>query len=598
VIAGCGLLAVATLAMVFWRDLAVEYHVWQLHQDPTRIDRYVSEQPGSVQHAAIRRWASSHAGRAAFLELLIERTCARFGTNLLGDNAPIWGTATVGTPENPIDRFGAVDLLDAAIYRTTDSNGRASVRLSRIGIELNRQTYVELWSHDARGIPPAQFRAIFGLAPGESERQSEASLSSLFAIFDELPVSAPLLLANRTWLEVAIVRRSTLDDRLTEGVHDEGKTRPDSNALIVRLGRAALPRLLEELESGSENERRVAILVLLQRFDGSSHPPWREPLVRAAGRTPRALDDLAAHGFGRPVLRELTKSPDPRTRERAATAIRRRGRKASDIAVDLQPLLDDAEPAVRRAAALALAHCADPDLREATRPRLLPHLLAELESDDPQKRRVAVLLLTRRFDALEEVTSRDRIVHAAARTASVLDHVTSDPDDRPLLRGLLKFRDPIVRERTALALYRKEQWSEDLLRLLDDPEIDVRRAAALALTRCLDPNSGEAARPLIDALTAQDAALSAHAAAALGRLRGLGAADASRALARALCDPRPRVRSAAAVALSRIGDAAEAARPELERVAKEGADRPAAHASRVLEELDAIRAAASAVGGE
>lgn len=127
-----------------------------------------------------------------------------------------------------------------------------------------------------------------------------------------------------------------------------------------------------------------------------------------------------------------------------------------------------------------------------------------------------------------------------------------------------------------------------LLRLVDcrDP---LERAAAIQLVGLLG-DAGDAA-PLIGRLQDGDAAVRVQAAAALGRL---GAADAERAVRRALGDPSEQVRAAAAETLGAIGSRADV--DALVTIARSDAFEPARAAARSVVRLDGRRATAAADG--
>jgi HEAT repeat protein len=151
------------------------------------------------------------------------------------------------------------------------------------------------------------------------------------------------------------------------------------------------------------------------------------------------------------------------------------------------------------------------------------------------------------------------------------------------LVGALGDNDPFVRWSAARTLGKISPVAADLAvpalaRLITDPDLDVRLAAAGALEQ-YGPAARSAVPQLIYAVRSSDAELRIASIRALGAAGGREAQKAVPELRQALTDSDPRVRQAAALVLGRLGPSAAAAPalksalrdpdPEVQRAASE-----------------------------
>lgn len=212
------------------------------------------------------------------------------------------------------------------------------------------------------------------------------------------------------------------------------------------------------------------------------------------------------------------------------------------------------------------------------------HWFAQLNSSDEEKRREAVMRLSRLegnaatsalLSALTDPSSRVR----AAAAAGIAER--GEAPTAPLLAVCLaKDKDAFVRKTAAYALGRFQGIDRTvaLIAALKDKDSEVRGAAAVSLG---DHADRDAVAPLMAALSDKSAFVRAQAARALG-VNGSAATRAVPALIRLLTsDEDSEVKRQAATALGPIGD--RSALPALER-ARHDRDPYLAQAA-----LDAIR---------
>ncbi len=150
----------------------------------------------------------------------------------------------------------------------------------------------------------------------------------------------------------------------------------------------------------------------------------------------------------------------------------------------------------------------------------------------------------------------DSDVRAAA--ASTLGQVQAK-ERAPELVKLLKHPDADVRQAAASALgeLQAKEQAPELVRLLKDPDADVRRAAASALG---EPQAKGQAPELVKLLKHPDTDVRRAAASALGQMQ---AKEQAPELVKLLKDPYPGVRQAAASALGQMGPFPKGIIPEL-----------------------------------
>ena len=68
VLAGLGAVGVGILAAVFWKDFAVQYHLWRLRRQSGYLMGIVEEPEGTRPRRAIRLFMESQDGQVALLQ--------------------------------------------------------------------------------------------------------------------------------------------------------------------------------------------------------------------------------------------------------------------------------------------------------------------------------------------------------------------------------------------------------------------------------------------------------------------------------------------------------------------------------------------------
>lgn len=258
------------------------------------------------------------------------------------------------------------------------------------------------------------------------------------------------------------------------------------------------------------------------QLNPDSYETWTQLHLKAAPYHHAAMDGV----------RRGLRSPDAKVRRISVLCGGRISPQTA--AADLAPLLKDARPEIRKAAAQSLGEVGKPaigardDLRAA---------FADADAD--VNRAVAA--------ALRRILYED-----PCYTSVFLEHLSSS--------------DPVVRAESADALTRDDPDAVGpLIRLLDDPVPDVRRAAAYAL-QWLGSAKSEATPALMRAAKDPDADVRAVAIEALSSTNVRPPPEEFvPLLVPALDDPGYRVRRAAARALRHAGPAAAPALPGLGR---------------------------------
>ncbi|HLA76026.1 MAG TPA: HEAT repeat domain-containing protein [Vicinamibacteria bacterium] len=242
------------------------------------------------------------------------------------------------------------------------------------------------------------------------------------------------------------------------------------------------------------------------------------------------------------------KSPNAKTREAAAVALGKSGRR--DVVASLAALVRDPEPRVRLEVARALSQLKDPTA--------IPALVTALGDGDPQIREEAIGGMVGIYADRERVGPVDRFLR-----------VFSDELDRPtgglygrvdpaVIQGLarsLRDENKATREEAALALGILDGKGAiaDLQTALADPDADVRGAAATALGKIGTAKDGRALIPLL----ADDSyPVKLRALHALGTLRVQEAAPPLREMYEA--NRRREIGLKVLETLSRIGDSGQA----------------------------------------
>jgi HEAT repeat protein len=239
--------------------------------------------------------------------------------------------------------------------------------------------------------------------------------------------------------------------------------------------------------------------------------------------------------LGKPMAQwvaDLAPAKTPMERRSAAFALGKLGKDAVPALGELSSRLGDPDPAVREAAAYAIGEiCVAAKVRHAESVAALCKHLTD-EKQDPLVRRSAAF-------ALGGMGKAD------------------SPDVQAALGAGLKAKDPAVRQNVAWALGRLGDSSAGSLRqALKDPDAQVRRNAAVALT-LLTPRAAEPAVPdLLECCKDKDLELRKAAVGALVRLASPKEAVAQQArgpLLALLKDADLEVRRNAALALGYLG---------------------------------------------
>lgn len=351
-----------------------------------------------------------------------------------------------------------------------------------------------------------------------------------------------------------------------------GDARTEIAAAIRALGANAVPALAKAL-AAKDRDVRVGAALALAQFGPDARPAvpaLRDAALREKGNaTPfvRAILQTSDLAVVADMLREA-----PPFRRSFADALARAGAAAVP---HVDRLRRDDDPDVRREA-LLLA----PQLGEAA----IPWLLAGAEDPATAVADAAVAGLggdlvppVQAIPALARACRRAEIRPAALRALAkrgpaalpAIREFASDPDPRvraqalsvlgkdgvELLAAALADGDANVRRTAAMALRDCRAAAlpalPGLRRLLGDPQMEVRGAAASALA-AIGP---AAVKPLVEVLKTTDPRARESAVYALREI-GPGAADALPALRDLEDDPDPAVRRATALAFGALGPAA------------------------------------------
>jgi HEAT repeat protein len=311
-----------------------------------------------------------------------------------------------------------------------------------------------------------------------------------------------------------------LDKPLSFWQQQLGDTRPQvRRGAVFALGKSGDPEALNQLVGALED----------------ADPGVRDAAAYALGEL--AFGQHAGAVWARAGSRLqvlLGKDPDRRVRRSAAYAAGSCGAEAADARSSLVTALRDQEAMVRQNAAWALGRLG-PEVGDTE----LTSLAHTLQDQDAVVRRDAAVAL-------------GELGRPAARVAL------------PALLGCCRKETESPVRKAALDSLRKlvttedKKLAPDLVRLLEQPQREVARAAALALGKI----GGREARPAVPilktALHDEDPAVRELAAGALANI-GEAAASAVSNLSEALADSSAAVRCNAALALAHIGSKAETA---------------------------------------
>lgn len=322
---------------------------------------------------------------------------------------------------------------------------------------------------------------------------------------------------------------------------------------------ANLPTVLERLTESDPLVRKSAIEAALALLD-PAHPDGRavEPIARGLERARQSRAErlllvalLGRTGSPRAVpwlLPLISDSDDIELRAVAIEALGSLGRAGQDVR--LLPALEDQEPSVRLAAALALN-------RSASRAIAQP-LLDRLEHRAEQDRPALVLALAGALSQASDPALLERasrlVEHARdAERDALIEAIGRFPGEPAAARlTTLLGRSPAVADRAKLAevLGAYPGAQRELERLARDPDGAVRANAVWSLGS--STQAGTRAT-LERALADRDVSVSSNAAAALARLAIRHRLPVVSSLCRALSDWRSYVRANALSALALVG---------------------------------------------
>jgi HEAT repeat protein len=317
-----------------------------------------------------------------------------------------------------------------------------------------------------------------------------------------------------------------------------------------------LPSVLERLAASDPLVRRAAIdaalpLLAAARSEGRAVEPIARALEKARGRSAERLALVTLLGrTGSPravtTLTPLAKgAEDLELRQTALEALGALGPAGQDVV--LLDALEDDEPSIRRAAALALNRSASP---AAARP-----ILDRLEQRPEQDRALLVL-------ALAGAVSRSNDAKVSARLADLVERTRGGERDAlieatsRMLRGGARERlvallrsSPFAADRAKLAeaLAAHPGAAPTLNRLAKDLDASVRANAVWALGSAGGAREIPALRAALDD---RDVAVSGNAAIALARVALRTRTSPGAALCATLADPRSYVRANALAGLS------------------------------------------------
>lgn len=344
---------------------------------------------------------------------------------------------------------------------------------------------------------------------------------------------------------------------------------------IGSAARSAEPALAKALEDKDAEVRMSAILAIGQ-ITGT---PSAEPLVVALkDENPRMRDTAAALlvKMGQPAVASLTRFKNEESADLRLVAITIMGRiKHADAVPALVAALDDKEQAVRDAATFAFAQVgeasipalttllADADvqkrwtaayaLNSIGSPKTADPLIVALNDRDERIRDLATSALTRiGKDAIEPLAKAAKNENVDVRLAAInaLGGMAR-PDTISILHAALKDDEPIIRDAAVAALGNtgSAKAIPALTEAIQNKDTKVRADAVQALVK-LGRDSLEV---MVEASKDKDWQVRRAATDGLGML---GLADAVPALNRLIVDEDDRVRTAAGLAIARIGPSA------------------------------------------
>ncbi|MBD3309171.1 hypothetical protein GF339_22400 [candidate division KSB3 bacterium] len=292
-----------------------------------------------------------------------------------------------------------------------------------------------------------------------------------------------------------------------------------THALLKALNTSSFIELLKDHAAHPDHDL-TSLLSHLKRHKASSHPLIRAEAIYVWGQLQgaAALDELL----------EATKDVDPAVRVKAIKHVEHFAREHPDLIDHLIILLSDDHPHIRKQAAQALGHTADP--------RAFPALLLVVNDSHPMVQQTAVAAISDYLRAHPEAPYHHQ---ALEKLAEVLEKRCRRYED-----GLLK-----IEICQALQQIEAEQSTTLLLQLAHDMDFDVRKSAILTLGS-FQTQAASLAPVLTGFLTDAHWSVREAAVTALGSLQ---VSEVKTELLAMIDDPDLAVRRALLVTLGRIG---------------------------------------------
>ncbi len=501
---------------------------------PVLIDLLMKEKDGQVRLAVLDTVTALGPDAAPAVPALVHTLRTRYGGSNLEESHQDYRSAlalaAVGKP--------AVEGLRGLLGEKVGVRAEAIMGLGRIG-------------PDASAAVPDLIR----LLGDQDERIGREACVALGRIGDA--AVGPLLVAAVD--EKAVIRARAMeslgyalsaDDRVRQVVLNAARdaSPPVRAASLKALDRLELPAdvvvpILKENLGNANEDVRTAVVDLLMRRRGLLPDllPELDSLLTADNAEVSHVAAFLAGKAGAPAAGRLIEALGRRNSriDQIADGLAEIGR---PVVGALNDALKDAEPRVRRGAALALGQI------RPMAPGTPQRLAAGLDAREPE---VRIAFLT-------------AIGYLGPRAAE------SVPAVRPLLRdGTAEVRFKAI-EFLARAAPRDARLLADLTPLLDDPEPRVQ-CKTIDTIRGLGPLSREALPAVIGKLTSPSPDVRL-AAAELVKTHGPAAAGAVPALIELLDDPELKLKVAAAQSLATIGKPAQPAFDRLNQLLS--ADQP------------------------
>ncbi|MDH4163981.1 MAG: HEAT repeat domain-containing protein [Nitrospirota bacterium] len=374
--------------------------------------------------------------------------------------------AAIGKPALP-------KLLKALNNQRDDVVICACVSLGRIKDPAAIDPLIRTLQHRAARVRESALEALGAL---QSSRASDSIVPLLKDPDEQVREKALLVMGD--------LRDPRVIDGLILGLKSRNdKVTSASYRALVAIGPSAVPKLVKQIE-GNDWSLKYKVIEILAAMKS---PEAIAGLVRLVGSDQQQLRETAGYKLqqiGEQVVDPLIaclRSPDPRTRQAAATILG--NMKAAKAETPLLKLLKDNDPTVRGAAASALGSFKNMRILEACLPLLQDRDESVRASVLEGLNKMAYPWLVEEF--ISATTDRSAKVRLKAVT------ILKELHDLRIVRTFqrtLKDPDPEVRERSLWGLYSRasrEQESEAGASLINDPSQKVRLAAVGVLARNL-----------------------------------------------------------------------------------------------------------------